>query len=44
MKDAFEIYLSLNNYTKNGNQKVSLTSLMEPLLKEKDNFIPIKQN
>ena len=44
IKDAFEIYLSHNNFTESGNQKVSLTSLMEPLLKEKDNFIPIKQN
>ncbi|EOQ90141.1 acetyltransferase (GNAT) domain protein [Leptospira yanagawae serovar Saopaulo str. Sao Paulo = ATCC 700523] len=38
IKTAYEIYLSDSNFDQNGNQKVSLSSLTEPLLKQKDPF------
>lgn len=38
IKSAFEIYLSDSNFDQNGTQKISLSSLTEPLLKQKDPF------
>ncbi len=42
IQEAFEKWLDSKNFDENGQQKISLSSLTEPLLAQKDHFILIK--
>ncbi|EJO79858.1 hypothetical protein LEP1GSC096_0877 [Leptospira interrogans serovar Hebdomadis str. R499] len=42
IQEAFEKWLDSKNFDENGQQKISLSSLTESLLAQKDHFILIK--